>query len=384
LAIVPVLMFTTAAAQGQQCVATPPGLTAWWPADGSFTDAAGNNDATAQNGATFGDGMVYGGLDLTGADDHVVVPDSPDLNFGVGSFSIHAWVLLRSGGPTGYAPVICKRFENDWRRGWILQRTGSLGVWHFYMGSGGGPYESSNVFSDGPAALGEFVHLVVVVDRSASQLKLYVNGLPQGTPGNVRWLGSVDTTAPVRMGNAEYLGNPIGWDGVIDEMAVFDRALTWAEVDELYQAGALGMCRSWDVQIDIRPGTFPNPVNLRAHGVLPVAILSSPTFDALWADPATLDLAGATVAYGGHEEERAFAHPEDVNDDGLVDLVVHFRIQDLDPGQLTDGVAYLSGATFDGREFLASDEIELVPQSDRRNRHDDDRHDDDRDDDHDR
>jgi len=49
------------------------------------------------------------------------------------------------------------------------------------------------------------------------------------------------------------------------------------------------------VEIDIIPGSAQNAVNLSGAGVIPVAILSSPTFDALQVDPATITLAGANV-----------------------------------------------------------------------------------------
>jgi len=49
------------------------------------------------------------------------------------------------------------------------------------------------------------------------------------------------------------------------------------------------------VDIDIKPGSYPNAINLGSHGLIPVAILSSEDFDAKTVDPDTVELAGANI-----------------------------------------------------------------------------------------
>jgi len=112
------------------------------------------------------------------------------------------------------------------------------------------------------------------------------------------------------------------------------------------------------VQIDIKPGSFPNSINLGSQGAVPVAILSTPTFDAREVDPLSITLASAAVALKGKGTPMAsFQH---VNQDGLLDLVVHVDTQAL---QLTvgDTVAILEGQTFDGRRIRGSDTVRVVP-----------------------
>ena len=83
-----------------------------------------------------------------------------------------------------------------------------------------------------------------------------------------------------------------------------------------------------EVQIDIKPGSDPNSINLGAAGVIPVAILSTLTFNApAEVDPSTLTLAGAQVRVHG-KGNRSHCGSEDVNGDGRVDLVCHF-VNDL-------------------------------------------------------
>lgn len=117
------------------------------------------------------------------------------------------------------------------------------------------------------------------------------------------------------------------------------------------------------VDIDIKPGSYPNVINLDAHGLTPVAILSKADFDAGSVDPVTLDLAGATVAVRGRD--KLMAHEEDVNGDGLVDLVVQVVTGDIDPALLQqDGntiYAVLTASTYDGQDITGVDEISIVP-----------------------
>jgi hypothetical protein len=112
------------------------------------------------------------------------------------------------------------------------------------------------------------------------------------------------------------------------------------------------------VQIDIKPGESPNAINLGSNGVVAVAILSTPDFDAGTVDPATVTLAGASVRLRGRGTPMASL--EDVNGDGLRDLVVHISTEAL---QLTGGdtVAVLEGMTFDGMFIRGTDTVRIVP-----------------------
>jgi hypothetical protein len=115
-----------------------------------------------------------------------------------------------------------------------------------------------------------------------------------------------------------------------------------------------------EVEIDIRPGAYPNNVNLGSHGIVPVAILSSADFDATEVDPATVVLSGASVAIRG-KGNKLLTHEEDVNDDSLLDLVVKVETENFDPDQFQDGYAYLTGETYDGLAVVGFDEITIVP-----------------------
>jgi hypothetical protein len=111
---------------------------------------------------------------------------------------------------------------------------------------------------------------------------------------------------------------------------------------------------SFHVSIDIKPGSDPNAINPRSRGVIPVAILTSDTFDAKTVDE-------ETVAFGpdGAEIVHPRGHVEDVDGDGDLDLLLHFRTQETGI-QCGDTEASLCGETLDGVPIESSDSIVTV------------------------
>jgi hypothetical protein len=112
------------------------------------------------------------------------------------------------------------------------------------------------------------------------------------------------------------------------------------------------------VDIDIKPGSDPNSINLSSAGVVPVAILSSATFDATQVDPATVSLAGAKVKLIGKGDKYSCS-AQDVNGDGLLDLVCHVVTADflIETGE---SVAVLEADTFGGQHIRGEDSIRIV------------------------
>ena len=119
------------------------------------------------------------------------------------------------------------------------------------------------------------------------------------------------------------------------------------------------------VGIDVKPGSSANSVNLKSKGKIPVAILSDEAFDATSVDPWSIEMAGAAVA-ARKKGKRLMAREADVNEDGLPDLLVHFRTPDLAPELLVDGWAELTAVTFEGTGIEGVDHVRLVPKKRRR------------------
>jgi hypothetical protein len=124
--------------------------------------------------------------------------------------------------------------------------------------------------------------------------------------------------------------------------------------DDNFAGVAYGVVQQM-VEIDIKPGSHPNSIDTRSKGVIPVAILSTEGFDALMVD-------ADSVRFGPDEAEKRHkrAHVKDVDHDGDLDLMLHFRTREtgIAPG---DNEACLVGETYDGVPLMACDSVRTVP-----------------------
>jgi len=112
------------------------------------------------------------------------------------------------------------------------------------------------------------------------------------------------------------------------------------------------------VAIDIKPGVYPNVINLGSRAVVPVAILTTEDFDATTVDPATVEMAGSGVATRGKKDKLLFSQ-SDVDKDGDTDLLMHFDTQNLalDAGATE---AVLTGEMYDGTLIQGSDSVVVI------------------------
>lgn len=128
------------------------------------------------------------------------------------------------------------------------------------------------------------------------------------------------------------------------------------------EATATASVTAWQqVSVDVKPGSSPNTVNLGSNGVVPVAILSDERLDALSVDPGTVKLEGK-VGVRAKGNGSYFTEQRDVNGDGRTDLIVKIETCNLQPGDIQDGLAEITGQTTSGILFKGMDEVTIVPQ----------------------
>lgn len=181
-------------------------------------DSVGNHDGTI-NGATWTTMGKYGSaLDFDGEDDLVSIADAADLDL-TSSFTLEAWVHPDTA--TNWTPVISKNEspESGYGPGYVL----------FSQGPGKPRGWLSNsettkaVTGTGPLPTGKWSHLAFTSDGSI--LRLYVDG------EEVSWSTAIDAganSAPLEIGYWDFLD--IYFDGMIDEVRVYDTALSQLQV----------------------------------------------------------------------------------------------------------------------------------------------------------
>jgi hypothetical protein len=109
------------------------------------------------------------------------------------------------------------------------------------------------------------------------------------------------------------------------------------------------------VSIDIKPGDAVNSINPKSNGKIPVAILSSATFDAT----VKVEISSLTFGHLGTEKSLSHCGIEKVNADALPDLMCHFNTQ-VAAFQPDSTVGRMKGKIIGGGTFEATDAVRIV------------------------
>ncbi len=121
----------------------------------------------------------------------------------------------------------------------------------------------------------------------------------------------------------------------------------------------LGDTSAIAVSVDIKPGDFPNVIDLGSKGTIPVAVLSTTDFNA----PSQVNTASLKFGRTGNESSLAScSSPQDVNKDGLRDVLCHFNAQSTG-FQLGDTQGVLTGTTGSGGSIRGTDSVVVVSSS---------------------
>jgi Concanavalin A-like lectin/glucanases superfamily len=211
------------------CIPPPDGPVSWWSGDRTAQDVQGTNPGFLLNGASFTKGMVGPGFVFDGVNGGVTVPNSASLS--PTRITVAAWVYS-TGNQNLFRHIISKDNILAGMREWGL----SLDVATFvpFVGLNTGFF----ALNGATVAQGDTWYHVVMTHDGA-MLRLYVNGLLDGSAAAVGDI--VPTSNPVGIGF-----NPAGslfFKGIIDEVQIFDRALTDTEILAMYQAGSAGQCK---------------------------------------------------------------------------------------------------------------------------------------------
>lgn len=118
-----------------------------------------------------------------------------------------------------------------------------------------------------------------------------------------------------------------------------------------------------EVEVDIKPGSDPNSINLCSNGAVPIAILGSDTFDVFEVNTETLRFAEASVKVVGKKDPHTLCSYEDVNGDSFDDLVCHFVTSDIAALDGDSTFATVNGELFEefgGTAIQGTDNVNIV------------------------
>lgn len=234
------------------CAALPAGAVAWWRAEGTASDAVGFSPGTLGEAVRFTEGRVGQAFLLDGSGG-VEVPHRPDLN--LQAFTVEGWVYATV--VDGVVDIILNKEGLD--LGQPLQYEigikgpkytvpGVLPVGNLAFALGGitGLPDDYGGWTDGggPIPLNEWVHVAWTFEPGRTQV--FINGVLSKSYSGL--LGTVaSSTGPLRIGSRSrfILQNESAtepFNGRLDEMTVYNRALSAAEIQAIYAAGSQGKC----------------------------------------------------------------------------------------------------------------------------------------------
>ena len=209
------------------CIDAPSGLVSWWPADGFTTDLKGDH-STLLGGVSFADGKVGKAFDFSGSQDNIYanVSGISELQ----QLTMEGWVQHRS--LTTKVDRYITIAENQTTKA-VLRHDGIAGPnqLHFYMDIDG---NFSHVRVNYVLQVGVWHHVAGTYDGSI--MRMYLDGVELGA---LAVSGTVANSSYVLFG-----GSTIEtMDGLIDEMSIYNRALTSAEILAIYNADIAGKCK---------------------------------------------------------------------------------------------------------------------------------------------
>ncbi|MHC4679754.1 MAG: LamG-like jellyroll fold domain-containing protein [Planctomycetota bacterium] len=244
------------------------GLVAHWAFEGNFNDSAGANHAAPHGDARIVTDIEHGRVaEFDGTGDYLQIPNSPSLNITGDQITLASWVYFDDvSGPPEI--VIAKAFRDG-------QHTSPYFSYGLHMLSNGTPrfwlslsVGSRNAPGSPNFESGRWYHMAGVYD--GSQMILYVDGEVSATNTNASGnLNGYDT--PLFLGINGGRGEPMG--GRIDDVAIYSRALTQQEIQQVMQGlsspalasdpnpedGAADVPR--DVALSWTPGEFAPAIN---------------------------------------------------------------------------------------------------------------------------
>ena len=249
------------------------GPLAQWSLDGNAEDTAflGDRDGTAQGVVRYAPGAVGSGLRLDG-NGEVIAPNTVRTD---GSFSVTAWAKLDRAEDQSYT-VVSQHGQNTCA--FCLQYQADKKAWVWVLPQADQATPPGWSYIQSPATAGEWVHLAGIHDAVEKKVKFYVDG---------RYIGAAAHDTPWHGGDVLRIGH--GYTGGIDEVKVYDRALTAAEVTAEVSRDNVQLGH-WKFDLPRRPedadGTVVNAVPGGAAAVLHggAKLASSPVNGALLLD----------------------------------------------------------------------------------------------------
>jgi len=207
-----------------------PGLVGWWRFDEGSGTTAYDSSGNEQNGSwtgTWTTGKFGGAVTCSGAN-YVSLNYSSLYDFGTVSFSVMAWI--KSSTPQSRDIVSNRTADSAAYKGFSLYTVNS-GNGYVDGRIVDGTNTATAAYYGAQSIWGSWQHIAIVIDRNAATIKAYLNGLP-GTPASTASISDISVANGVKF----CTGAKGPFAGDLDDVRIYNRALSDAEVKAIYDA----------------------------------------------------------------------------------------------------------------------------------------------------
>jgi len=267
-------------------------MVSWWKAENNATDSLGTNNGVLTN-ISFATGKVGQSFNLNSAGSTVRIPASSSLDVGSkGGLTIEGWV--NPADVTAGHPIF------EWNSGsfgtcfWLSKWDGSLPAGSLYANLKDIGFSEHSIQSVGGIVQSNvFQHVALTYDQATATAALYLNGVVVIQQTVVVGL-PLFTTSDAFIGYRPADGGAGSrFVGQIDELSLYSRALSPAEIQAICNAGANGKCVNHaPTAVNLLAATKKNqPISIPVEKLLALALDPD-------GDPLTLDAVTGTSTNG--------------------------------------------------------------------------------------
>jgi len=216
----------------------PPGLVAWWPANGNAVDIVGGNNGTLTNGVTYVPGEVGQAFDLTANHAGVFIGNPAALQ--LQNLTIEAWVKrgttsVVSDDPNANGGAAALFYFGSQGYGMGMHTDGAISLTKIDVDD-----VNDDTYGAGAHVTDLNWHHVAVT-KSGTVVSFYVDGVAYPAPSSYVSTFQFNTPAAIGVrGDLINANNNDSFAGAIDELAIYNRALSAAEIQSIYQVGVAG------------------------------------------------------------------------------------------------------------------------------------------------
>ncbi len=273
------------------CSPAPSGLVDWWPGEGNANDIVGTNNGTLVGGVSYAAGEVGQAFSFDGTSGYVAIPDSPSLDSLITNITIELWMKSgQTNANSDWKGIVTKGNSTAWQ----LKAESGAKTLNWCFGTSVNSYQltgTRNVNDE------QWHHVAATYD--GTNMFIYVDGTLDASQAATGLIVPNSDLVCIGANSKAYVPScgcqepGYFFNGLIDEVSIYNRALTASEIQAIYAAGSAGKCPPSPTPPSITTQPTNQTVTVGGTAIFSVTATGSPPLSYQWNFNGT-NIVGAT------------------------------------------------------------------------------------------